>query len=134
MQSIQAMQKAVFVLSKHHEAFLQMPANSLVEVRTAVQHVLSKHAVMKQSQRKLLAAFIQQPNANAGSYTPASGQIFGILKQMKEEFESNLSSSQQDEMKAQQEFAGLKQAKTTEINAATAQAKDKTATLAATHE
>jgi len=134
MQSIQAMQNAVFVLGKHNKAFLQMPTTSLVEVRTAVQHVLSKHAVMKPSQRQILAAFIQQPAANAGSYTPASGQIFGILKQMKEEFEGNLSASQADEMKSQSEFNQLKAAKQTEINASSAQAKDKTATLAATHE
>ena len=35
------------------------------------------------------------------SYAPQSGQIFGILKQMKETFETNLSNSQKEEMEAQ---------------------------------
>jgi len=134
MQSIQAMQNAVFVLGKHHESFLQMPSTSLVEVRVAVQHILSKHAVLAPSKRSLLQAFAGQPNANAGSYTPASGQIFGILKQMKEEFESNLSTSQNDEAQSKSEFLDLKKAKLNEINAATEAVKDKTQTLAATHE
>merc|ERR1719428_638383 len=53
---------------------------------------------------------------NSGSYTPASGQIFGILNQMKDEFESNLSQ--------------LKKAKQAEIAAGKAKLKEKTFGLA----
>ena len=42
------------------------------------------------------------------SYAPQSGQIFGILKQMKESFESNLSASQKEEMLSQQAYQDLK--------------------------
>ena len=34
------------------------------------------------------------------SYAPQSGAIFGILKQMKETFETNLESSQKEEMQS----------------------------------
>merc|ERR1719504_318238 len=44
------------------------------------------------------------------SYAPQSSQIFGILKQMKEEFENDLSASQKAEMQAAEEFAALKAA------------------------
>jgi len=51
------------------------------------------------------------------SYEPQSGQIFGILKQMKEEFEGDLSSAQKDEAKAQEDFKALRSAATTAIDA-----------------
>merc|ERR1719375_164884 len=49
------------------------------------------------------------------SYAPQSGQIFGILKQMKEDFEANLSESQKTEAKAKAEYDSLKAAKEDEI-------------------
>ena len=78
-------------------------------------------------------AFLQQP-AGFQSYAPASGQIFGILKQMKETFETNLSDAQKDEKQAAEDFASLKAAKTKEINSATAMVDSKTQELAETEE
>merc|ERR1719326_2042734 len=51
------------------------------------------------------------------SYAPQSGQIFGILKQMKEDFEKNLSEEQKEELAAQEAFANLKAAKEAEMAA-----------------
>merc|ERR1719243_212903 len=68
------------------------------------------------------------------SYAPQSGAIFGILKQMKETFESNLSSSQKEEMASQQSYDDLKSAKETEIKAGTDQSDTKTQELADTDE
>merc|ERR1740138_12125 len=64
------------------------------------------------------AALVQtgQPVA-VQSYAPQSGQIFGILKTMKEEFESDLSSSQKAELKAQEEFDALKASSTAAVDA-----------------
>jgi len=42
-------------------------------------------------------ALVQQPSANAGSYNPRSGVIMGILKQMKEDFETELADVQGEE-------------------------------------
>jgi len=58
-------------------------------------------------------AFVQ--GEGPASYAPQSSQIFGILKQMKEEFENNLSQSQKDEMKAVGEFQGLSSSKSSQI-------------------
>jgi hypothetical protein len=121
MQSIGALKNAVLVLSKHHSpSFLQ----SSEQVRDVVQTVLSQ--TRKSAQKHKLAALLAQPNANAGSYVPASGQIFGILKQMKEEFEANLSQAQEDEMRAQEEFKALRAAKRQEIEAGKAKIKELT--------
>jgi chromosome segregation ATPase len=50
------------------------------------------------------------------SYAPQSGQIFGILGQMKEDFEANLSEAQKSEAKAKAEYESLKAAKEDEID------------------
>merc|ERR1719238_1810207 len=50
------------------------------------------------------------------SYAPQSGQIFGILGQMKEDFEVNLSEAQKAEAKSKAEYDSLKAAKEDEID------------------
>merc|ERR1712078_453121 len=69
-----------------------------------------------------------------GSYAPQSGEIFGILNQMKETFETNLSSSQKEEMTNQKAYEDLKAAKEAEIAAGQAQIDTKTQELADTDE
>merc|ERR1719456_1153653 len=128
MQSIQALKNAVTVLSKHHE----MPAESLVSVASILKHHMHK-AQMSRTQKDAIYGFIQQP-AGFQSYAPASGQIFGILKQMKETFESNLSQSQKDELAAQDAYNQLKAAKIAEIDAAKRQVDNKKVELANTDE
>merc|ERR1719207_321093 len=56
-----------------------------------------------------------QQSSKLPSYTPASSQIVGILKQMKDEFEANLSQAQKEEMQAQEEYEQLKATKEEQI-------------------
>jgi len=63
--------------------------------------------VISPSERRTVASFIQSPEDSA----PQSGEIFGILKQMKESFETNLADSQKEEMTNQQAYSDLKAAK-----------------------
>merc|ERR1719478_1839318 len=59
------------------------------------------------------AGFLQGATApSSGSYSPQSGQIFGILKTMKDDFETNLSQEQKEEMKAVEDFKEMSAAKT----------------------
>merc|ERR1719155_228883 len=111
-----------------------------------IQHQFHKHAklvdsIVTPAQRKTVAAFIQAPSdflqdsAAPGfgqSYAPQSGAIFGILKQMKETFETNLASSQKEEMESQQAYEDLKAAKEEEIKAGIEQSQTKTQELADT--
>merc|ERR1719352_736325 len=83
-----------------------------------------KHANMLQfvskEQQDGITAFLQGGDVSLAykeSYAPQSGAIFGILKQMKESFETNLASSQKEEMTAQAAYQDLKAAKESEIKA-----------------
>merc|ERR1719189_1960526 len=85
------------------------------------------------------AAFEQkatQPNglvgnaAGAKSYNSRSGSIFGILQEMKEEFQRDLGEAQAKDLAAEESFQKLRAAKLSEIKAATAQKKQKEKELA----
>jgi len=145
LESISALKSAVTVLSKHH-SMLQVPRSHMLGVAATLQHELSKHAAMLQgvlspTDRRMIGAFVQAPEdyfdaepTFKQSYAPQSGEIFGILKQMKETFESNLSSSQKEEMANQKAYEDLKSAKEEEIAAGQAQVDTKTQELADTDE
>merc|ERR1719359_1051828 len=92
--------------------------------------------VITPKQRKAIDALEKSEDAVAflQSDAPASGEIFGILKQMKETFETNLEASQKEEMENQKAYEDLKAAKEEEIAAGTSLADTKTTTLAATDE
>merc|ERR1719261_306491 len=47
---------------------------------------------------------------------PASAEVFGVLKQMKESFETSLKTSQEDEADAQKAYDEMKEAKDAEIS------------------
>merc|ERR1719504_6324 len=107
---------------------------------------MQKHAslltgVLTRKERKTVSSFIQAPQdyfdaepTFKQSYAPQSGEIFGILKQMKETFETNLSSSQKEEMANQKAYEELKAAKEDEIAAGQEQIDSKTQELADTDE
>jgi len=147
LQSISALKAAVTVLSKHQGgAFLQLPQGHLLGVAATLQHEMQKHApllrgIMTPSQRRTAASFIQAPEdyfdakpTFKQSYAPQSGEIFGILTQMKETFEANLSQSQKEEMANQKAYEDLKAAKEDEIAAGQEQIDKKTSELADTDE
>merc|ERR1719281_1494794 len=71
-----------------------------------------------------------QETQGAPAYAPASGEIFGILKQMKESYETNLDSSRKDEEQSAKSYGELKNAKEMEIKAATEKAFNKEAEAA----
>merc|ERR1719271_1069278 len=144
LQSIGALKSAIVVLSKHHSSLAQVPSETILSMAAVIDHQFKKHAFMlKQTvtpaQRKAIAAFVQSPGdyfdaepTFKQSYAPQSGQIFGILKQMKETFETNLSASQKEEMQAQAAYEDLKAAKLAEIAAGNEQKDTKTQELADT--
>merc|ERR1712061_86847 len=111
---------------------------------TTLQHELQKHATLLQgvlthSERRAVAAFVQSPQdyfdaspTFKQSYAPQSGEIFGILKQMKETFENNLAASQKDELESQKAYEDLKAAKEEEISAGQSQIDEKTLAVADT--
>jgi len=149
LESISALKSAVTVLSKHNggaAVFLQVPRSHMMGVAATLQNEMNKHAsllqgVLTRSERKVVASFVQAPQdyfdaapTFKQSYAPQSGEIFGILRQMKETFESNLSASQKEEMANQKAYEDLKAAKEAEIAAGQSQIEAKTGELADTDE
>jgi len=141
--SISALKSAVTVLSKHHDAaFLQMPVSHVNQVAATLESAMHKHGnLMTHTQRKMVTAFIQSPQdyfdaapTFKQSYAPQSGEIFGILKQMKESFETNLADTQKDEQANQKAYEDLKAAKEEEIAAGQDQLDKKTEEQASTDE
>lgn len=142
ISSITSLKGAVVTLGGHHEALSQ-------EVLLSVQKVLKPHFAkgnaawlrkmgVTTAQKKILASFVQksflQQSNVLQAAQPASGEIFGILKGMKESFETNLKSSQDDEERAMGSYGQLKTAKNAELTAATKQYESKKADLADTDE
>merc|ERR1719399_2731431 len=112
-----------------------MPESHVGGIVATLQDQLKRHSdllkgVLSHKQRRVVASFIQQPLT--ASYNPQSGQIFGILKQMKETFETNLAEMQKEEAENQDAYESLKAAKESEIAAGTSQIEAKTAELADT--
>merc|ERR1719428_2254220 len=131
--SITSLKNALVVLEKNLDtSFLQMSA----KLRANVRDVITKskaddilQQILNPTERDTLTAFMQG-KVTAGS--PQGGEIMGILKQMKTEFDSNLADMQADEKKAVTEFAELKSAKSSEIAAGEEMVKEKTALLGKT--
>merc|ERR1719171_3007018 len=73
---------------------------------------------------------MEQPGRYSLIQAAPSAEIFGVLKQMKEGFETNLAASQKEEMKAQGEYEDVKKGKQEELAAGEAQIDTKTNELA----
>jgi chromosome segregation ATPase len=143
LDTISTLKGAIETLSKHQAG------SSLLQVKTALKNGLEKHAhildgILSPSERKAATNFIQSTDLDyfdktsqpggGNSYAPQSGAIFGILQQMQESFESDLSAAQKAEMAAQKAYEELKAAKEAEIAAGKAQISTKTEELADTDE
>jgi hypothetical protein len=131
IESIRALNQAVTVLSSQHggkSASFLSSHPSVVQAYATAKVLMDRHydilaGVVTPSERRSLTSFVQggdyfdaKPTFSQ-AYAPQSGEIFGILRQMKETFENNLSGSQKDEIAAQEAFANLKKAKEGEIQA-----------------
>merc|ERR1719310_2073933 len=122
MKASQASLKgAVDALGKAHPS-----AASMMQIRDVMKKHLEKHREMFKGHRVM--SLLQQDTG----YAPESGAIFGILKQMKEEFESNIASSAEEETKAMAEYTSMKKAKTDQMTAAEDLSKSKTILLGET--
>merc|ERR1719183_271725 len=78
---------------------------------------LAVDAEMSSADRDMLSAFLSQGHGEG--YVPQSGQIIGILKQLKDTMEKSLADVNAAEDAAIKSFEGLAAAKTKEIQANT---------------
>jgi chromosome segregation ATPase len=115
--NIAACKKAIDAISKGMAGgFLQTGAANVLRALAVGKEAMSEY------ERDTLTAFL---TTNAG-YAPASGEILGILKQLQENMEGELSEATKAENEAIAEFDALVAAKEKEIAAATAAIESKT--------
>jgi len=133
LQSIGALNSALVVLSKHHSSaavLLDTTTLNTISGMMKKHQSLLKGRITPHQRREISAlALVQAP-----SYTPASGEIFGILNQMKETFETNLASTQKEALGDQKQYQDLKSAKDDEVSAITSSIEEKKVTLASADE
>lgn len=99
-------------------SFMQMPGAS------HLRQLIDSYPNLEAMDRRDVMAFLDQ---SGGDYAPSSGQIVGILKQMKDEFEANLKSASDEEATAVASFEELSGEKAKEIDVATEQIETKMA-------
>jgi len=117
--NIDAMAKAIAAISKGMSgSFLQTSAASVLRR-------LSQSGHMDESDRETLTAFLSEGQG----YSPQSGQIVGILKQMQDTWNSDLDDAIKTEEKAKTDFAALMAAKTKLVNALQKSIEEKTKRL-----
>jgi len=133
MESLASCTAAIETLSGQ-QAFLQVSEKHREAVHKQLKAVVLKHKdVLAPSQRSKILSFLQGPMGNK-SYNSRSGDIFGILEQMKETFTTSLKSERSEEATAVSDFEALKAGKMKEINARKQQVMDKTAALSTAKE
>jgi len=123
LATIEACKQAIVVLSAHHPELAQLKAvaKSLLSskivssagARSTIDGIVALKGFLHNVENS--SSFLQIPGFQ--SYAPQSGQIFGMLKQMKETFEGNLSESQKEEMDKRAAYQELKAAKEAELKA-----------------
>merc|ERR1719217_1590256 len=96
LETIAALTEAIGVLAKHNE-----PA--LISVAA---HLKARNFRPLEGMKQRVLSMLQQPE-NYKSYNARSGEIYGILKTMKEEFEGTLAKTQKEEAEAQKRLEEL---------------------------
>merc|ERR1719359_1913480 len=123
LEAIDAAKNAIIVLGKHNPSLAQVRAAAHHLLDSRVSQMVDNTKSMSKANVDELRSFLHNAESATSflsipgmqSYAPQSGQIFGILGQMKEDFEVNLSEAQKSEAKAKAEYESLKAAKEDEI-------------------
>jgi len=119
---VAAMGKALNAIEKGASGFLQTNAASVLK-RLVVSADLTVES------RDALTAFLSEGSKDESedTYEPASGEIVGILKQMKETMSADAADAAQEEAKSIKDFDALMLAKKKESEALTSEIESKTA-------
>jgi hypothetical protein len=122
LEAIGAASNAITVLGKHNSlAQLKTVAHRLLDAR--VSQMVDNSRTVGKAKVEVLRSFLRNAESATSflaipgmqSYAPQSGQIFGILGQMKEDFQVNLAEAQKGEAKSKAEYETLKAAKEDEL-------------------
>merc|ERR1719482_1766289 len=121
--NIDALGRAIAAIEKGMAgSFLQTPAASRLK-RVVQDGASSATASLSEYDRGLLASFLSE-QGRVG-YAPASGEIVGMLKQMKDTMEKDLADAKAAEAEAAASYDELMAAKKKEVEACTAEIEEK---------
>jgi len=119
VMAIKSAEQALVVLSEQHPGLVQIH-KAAQGLQGVPMQILSK--VLQSSELAVFKTFVSKAASQSflaipgmSSYAPQSGAIVGILKQLKEDMEGDLSENQKAELKAQKEFEELKAASEQEM-------------------
>jgi hypothetical protein len=123
LEAIDAAKNAIIVLGKHNPSLAQLKVAARTLLDARVSQIVDNTRAISKANVGVLRSFLHNAESSSSflaipgmqSYAPQSGQIFGILNQMKEDFEVNLSEAQKGEAKTKAEYEQLKAAKEDEI-------------------
>merc|ERR1719191_2369034 len=125
IRAIKACEQAIIVLSEQHPELAQVRAAArglkgmkleLISQLLKGEQFSAVKAFMQESENS--NSFLSESIPGMQSYAPQSGQILGILKQLKEDMEGDLKDARGVEAKSKSEFDGLKAAQEEEMAAA----------------
>merc|ERR1719401_2104165 len=145
LEAVSALKAAIAVLEKHHGKSLMELSHSDARfgIATVLRRVSQHHAgrlqaSLRRSAQEAAESLTQEPDYFGKSatfknhYASTSGEIFGILRDMLDTFEANLSTAQKEELAKMKAFEEMKAAKEAEIAAGQEMFDQKTAALAET--
>mmetsp|Transcript_56849 Transcript_56849/g.184164 ORF Transcript_56849/g.184164 Transcript_56849/m.184164 type:complete len:681 (-) Transcript_56849:103-2145(-) len=125
IEAIKALDQALVVLGKHNTGLAQVKQIAQQLQHAQVFDLARKTSPVPASDMLALRTFLLKAQGATSflqvpgfqSYSPQSSQIFGVLGQMKEDFEKDLAEAEAKEKKDAEDFAELKAAKKDEIGA-----------------
>merc|ERR1719487_720486 len=115
--------------SADHEKFMaKYKEKSLLSIGASVKQALSAASYfLEPEKQKQITAFVQAPFT--GTYSSQSGQVVGILKNMKETFSSNLETAKANEKASKEAYDKFKKNKEDEFKDMKKSYDDKQGTL-----
>ena len=98
-------------LTGESHCYVQSQQPNTTSIASMLKRTMKVHSELiedslEPSQQQALKSFIEQA-PHLQKYAPQSGEIFGILKTMKETYETNLAKTRADEASAQKMFDEL---------------------------
>lgn len=110
-QTIAALDNAIKVLSKHNSFLQRDTVDGVANMLKGQLENMSRRwtPILRASQVDVVKGFLQQPTT--GAYSSASGQIFGILQTMQEDFTKDKAKLEADEATAAEAFSKGKKEK-----------------------
>jgi len=124
IQNLENMKAALTVMAKHDNAAFPQVSPSFLQTGDSAGWSADDMETVRRALRSQ-SVFMQDNSVYQPAYESQSGEILGVLKQMKETMENDLKEAQKKEQLDAAAFDELRRAKTAEIEAGEKKAEDK---------